>query len=234
MIFDPPLLPARLVRRYKRFLADMILADGREVVAHCPNPGSMLGLAEPGSACWLSAKSGKNRKLDFGWELVTEANGALVGINTAQANRVVAEALAAGAIAGLPQGGAWRPEVVFGKGTRFDFAHTAGDGAVIYLEVKSVTLSRQPGLAEFPDARTERGARHLRELSSAKAAGARAVLLFLIQRGDCDRLAVAQDIDPVYAASLLAARAAGVEVSALACDLSPTGIFPGKPIALLP
>ncbi len=232
MLFDPPLVPARLIRRYKRFLADMILPDGREVVAHCPNPGSMLGLAEPGSACWLSAKTAKGRKLDFGWEIVTTAGGALVGINTGLANRIVGEALADGAIGGLPMDGAWRPEVPFGTGTRFDFANTAPDRAPTYLEIKSVTLSRQPGLAEFPDAKTDRGAKHLRELVVAKDQGHRAILLFLVQRSDCSRLSLAGDIDPAYAAGLMTARAAGVEILAYACDLSPMGIFLDKPITL--
>lgn len=228
MIFDPPLIPARLVRRYKRFLADMILADGREIVAHCPNPGSMLGLAEPGARCWLSAKTGKGRKLDFGWEIVESANGtpggALVGINTGYANRIVAEALAAGRIPGLPTEGNWRAEAVFAPGTRFDFAHTASDGRMTWLEVKSVTLSRQPGLAEFPDARTERGARHLRDLAAAVARGHDAHLLFLVQRGDCSRLRLAADIDPAYAAAMTAARAAGAQMQAHLCEIAATGI----------
>lgn len=232
MQFDPPLQPARLIRRYKRFLADMILPDGREIVAHCPNPGSMLGLAVPGASSWLSAKTAKGRKLDFGWELVEVAGGALVGINTAQANRIVAEGLLAGQIPGLPRGGTWRPETAFGTGTRFDFAHTATDGTLTYLEVKSVTLSRLPGLAEFPDARTERGLKHLRELSAAKALGHRAVLLFLVQRTDCTRLEPAADIDPLYAAGLKAALAAGIEVIGLTCDVIPQGISLAKPITL--
>ncbi|WP_374381679.1 DNA/RNA nuclease SfsA [Dongia sp.] len=225
MNFATDLIPARLLRRYKRFLADMRLSDGREVVAHCPNPGSMLGLATPGAACWLSAKTAKGRKLDFGWELVTAESGALVGINTGWANRIVAEGLAAGSFPGLPQDGHWRAEAQFGPGTRFDFRHEAADGALIYLEVKSVTLSRQPGLAEFPDSRTERGAKHLRELAVAKAQGHRAVLLFLAQRGDCRSLAMAGDIDPAYASALETARAAGIEVMARACNVSPDGIF---------
>ncbi|WP_374375285.1 DNA/RNA nuclease SfsA [Dongia sp.] len=234
MIFDPPLLPARLIRRYKRFLADMVLEDGREIVAHCPNPGSMLGLAEPGSRCWLSAKTGKGRKLDFGWEIVETASGALVGINTGYANRIVAEALAAGKLPGLPTDGTWRPEVKFGTGTRFDFAHEAADGKITYLEVKSVTLSREPGLAEFPDSRTERGAKHLRALSAAFALGHRAILLFLVQRDDCDRLAVAADIDPAYQAALTLARGQGAELQAYHCSIAPTGISLAKPVTFLP
>ena len=232
MRFAADLIPARLVRRYKRFLADMELADGRVVVAHCPNPGSMLGLATPGAACWLSAKSAKGRKLDFGWEIVTTESGALVGINTGWANRIVAEALAVGAIPRMPAWGEWRAEAIFGPGTRFDFRHEAADGALTYLEVKSVTLSRQPGLAEFPDARTERGAKHLRELMAAKALGHRATLLFLVQRADCRALAVAGDIDPTYAEAFAAARAAGVECLAHACEVAPTGIFLGDAITL--
>jgi sugar fermentation stimulation protein A len=232
MLFDPPLLPARLIRRYKRFLADMALPDGREIVAHCPNPGSMLGLAAPGSPCFLSVKTAKGRKLDFGWELVAVESGAWVGINTAYANRIVAAGLAAGGISGLPQDGMWRPEVAFGTGTRFDFAHTAADGALTYLEVKSVTLSRTPGMAEFPDARTERGLKHLRELSAAVALGHRAVLLFLVQRADCRKLGLAADIDPLYAAGIDQARAAGVEIIGMACEVAPSGISLANPITL--
>lgn len=232
MKFATPLIPARLVRRYKRFLADMLLADGRAVTTHCPNPGSMMGLAEPGSRCWLSPKTAKGRKLDFGWEIVETTSGAAVGINTGHANAVVAEAIAAGLIAGLARTG-WQREVVYGPGTRFDFAHTAPDGARTYLEVKSVTLSRQASLAEFPDARTERGAKHLRELAAAHALGHRAILLFLVQRDDCKRMRLAADIDPAYAAALDAARAAGAEILAYACRVGPEGISLEKPITFL-
>lgn len=234
MKFSTPLIPARLVRRYKRFLADMLLEDGRAITAHCPNPGSMMGLAEPGSRCWLSAKTAKGRKLDFGWEIVETASGASVGINTGYANAVVAEALAAGRIDGLPSDGIWQREVVFAPGTRFDFAHDAVNGARTYLEIKSVTLSRQAGLAEFPDAWTERGAKHLRELAAAKAQGHRAVLLFLIQRNDCGAMRLAADIDPAYAAALTAAQAAGVEIRVHACDVGPEGISLTKSITFQP
>jgi sugar fermentation stimulation protein A len=210
----------------------MILGDGREIVAHCPNPGSMMGLAAPGLPCWLSAKTAKGRKLDFGWELVGVEGGALVGINTGYANRIVAEGLAAGRFPGLPRNGVWRPEVAFGAGTRFDFAHAAADGAVTYLEVKSVTLSRTVGRAEFPDAKTDRGLKHLRELSAAVALGHRAVLLFLVQRNDCDSLTLAADIDPAYATGLQMALAAGIEVIGHTCDIAPQGISLAKPITL--
>jgi sugar fermentation stimulation protein A len=231
MHFDPSLHPARLVRRYKRFLADMLLPDGQMVVAHCPNPGSMLGLAVPGSPCWLSAKSAKGRKLDFGWEIVETADGANVGINTGYANRIVAEALAKGAIEGLANGPGWRAEASFGNGTRFDFCHTADDGGLTFLEVKSVTLSRQKRLAEFPDARTERGTKHVRALMAAKALGHRAVILFLAQRSDCPEIRLAKDIDPIYAAASTEARAAGVEFLSYACEVNPKGIYLTKSIA---
>jgi sugar fermentation stimulation protein A len=232
MQFDPPLRPARLVRRYKRFLADMLLPDGRTIVAHCPNPGSMLGLAVPGSACWLSEKTAKGRKLDFGWEIVEVAESTKVGINTGYANRVVGEALSNGRITGLPGTGGWRAEAPFGSGTRFDFCHTSDDGALTFLEVKSVTLSREEGLAEFPDARTERGVKHLRELTAAKAIGHRAVLLFLVQRADCSQMRIAQDIDPAYASALIAAKGAGVEIFSYACAVEAAGISVENSITL--
>ncbi len=152
MQFDPPLQPARLVRRYKRFLADMILDDGREIVAHCPNPGSMMGLAAPGSRLLARRpKTAKGRKLDFGWESVGGRGPALVGINTGYANRIVAEGLAAG----RHSRPAARRRLAAGSGVRRRHAlrfrpYRRPDGALTYLEVKSVTLSRKPGRAEFP------------------------------------------------------------------------------------
>lgn len=223
MLFDPPLQSAQLIRRYKRFLADMRLPDGRTIVAHCPNPGSMTSLAVSGSDCWLSVKTAKGRKLDFGWEIV-ETSGAKIGVNTGHANKIVAEALASGKITGFSTPGYWRTEVPFGTGTRFDFCHVAIDGSLTFLEVKSVTLSRYSCLAEFPDARTERGTRHLRELMRAKAMGHRAVLLFLAQRGDCTKMRIAADIDPTYAATLTAARAAGVEILSYTSHVTPEAI----------
>lgn len=223
MLFDPPLQSAQLIHRHKRFLADMRLPDGRTIVAHCPNPGSMTGLALPGSPCWLSAKTAKGRKLDFGWEIV-ETNGAKIGVNASHANKIVAEALANDKIAVFSTPGCWRAEAPFGTGTRFDFCHVSNDGILTFLEVKSVTLSRHSSLAEFPDARTERGTKHLRELITAKAMGHRAVLLFLAQRSDCTEIRIAADIDPVYAATLTAARAAGVEILSYASDVTPEAI----------
>lgn len=236
MHFAAALIEARLVRRYKRFLSEMELGDGSVVTAHCPNPGSMMGLAVPGSRCWLSHHTGGTRKLSHGWELVEAhhqtGTGALVGINTGRANAIVAEALCAGRIPGLPADGVER-EVKVGTKSRLDFRLTDDRGRYTYVEVKSVTLSRQPGLAEFPDAKTARGAKHLIELAELVRAGHRAVLLFLVQRGDCRHLAAAGDIDPGYAAGLAAAREQGVEVIGLTARVSPQAIEIDRPIPLI-
>jgi sugar fermentation stimulation protein A len=240
MQFVPPLIEARLIKRYKRFLADMEIpgeSGGERVTVHCPNPGSMMGLAEPGSRCWLMPRTGT--KLPYGWEIVeSRASGvtALVGINTARANAIVAEGLAAGVFPNLPTAAVAR-EVKVGPGalhnSRLDFRLGDAAGRPCWVEVKSVTLSRRAGIAEFPDAKTERGTRHLAELSALAQAGERAVLLFLVQRNDCREMALAADIDPTYAAALTQARAQGVEIRAFSCGISPRGIDAGAEIAFI-
>jgi sugar fermentation stimulation protein A len=240
MKFTPPLVEARLIKRYKRFLADMEIG-GEIVTVHCPNPGSMMGLAEPGSRCWLAPKTGT--KLPYGWELVeTRASGttALAGINAARANAIVAEGLAAGLFPDLPTATVAR-EVTVGPGalhnSRLDFrladAPVDSGGRPCWVEVKSVTLSRRAGIAEFPDAKTDRGSRHLAELARLAQAGQRAVLLFLVQRSDCREMALAADIDPAYAAALTQARAQGVEIRTVSCRISAVGIDAGAEIAFI-
>ena len=177
MRFDPPLMAGVLVRRYKRFLADVAI-DGRIETAHCANPGSMLGLAEPGSEIWLSASENPARKLRLTWELV-KAGGALVGINTAWANRLAEEAIRAGRIEPLARYPGFRREVPYGDGSRVDFLLESTARLACYVEVKSVTLKRRAA-AEFPDSVTARGAGHLRELATMARAGARAVMLFVV------------------------------------------------------
>lgn len=222
MQFARPLVPATLVRRYKRFLADVEL-DGEIVTAHCANPGSMMGLAEPGMRVWLEPNDDPKKKLRHGWRLV-EIGGHWAGIDTAVPNRVVGEALRAGRVPGLERYATVRPEVRYGTNSRIDFLLT-GDGLPdAYVEVKNVHLMREPGLAEFPDAVTARGAKHLAELGLVAAGGARAVMLYCVQRTDCARMALAADIDPAYAEAFRAARAAGVEAMAIACAISPTEI----------
>jgi sugar fermentation stimulation protein A len=217
MRFDPPLTEGRLVRRYKRFLADVALPDGVVETVHCPNPGAMTGLAEPGMRVWVSRSTNPGRKLPLSWEVVA-AGTARVGINTGLANRLAAEALETGRIAGM-SGSGLRREVRYGRRSRIDFVAAGADGD-IHIEVKSVTLSRAAGLAEFPDCVTERGARHLAELAAVVQGGGRAAMLYVIQRNDAERFALARDIDPAYAAANAQAMAAGVNMLACACDLS--------------
>lgn len=230
MRFATPLIPGRLIRRYMRFLSEVELEDGRVVKAHCPNPGSMMGLKEPGSRVWLEPNDDPKKKLDWGWRLVELPSGC-VGIDTGAANRIVGAALAAG-LAELEGYDVIRPEVKYGTNSRVDFLLRGSDRRDCYLEVKSVTLSREPGLAEFPDSVTARGTKHLGELTGMVAQGHRAVLLFLIQRSDCNRIDVARDIDPAYGQAFDAARAAGVEMLSFACDVTPEGIEITAPVPL--
>ena len=223
MRYDSPLIPARLRKRYKRFLCDALLAEEREVTAHCPNPGSMLSLIEKDAEIWLSKASNPKRKLKFSWELI-RLSGGLVGIHTGRANDLVAEAIAAGRVPELAGYASLRREVRYGKASRIDLLLEDDALAPCYVEIKSVTMSRQCSLAEFPDSVTARGAKHLDELSGMAAAGARAVLFFLVQRADCSEVAVAGDIDPHYAERLAAALTAGVEVISYCCNVTTEGI----------
>ncbi len=233
MQFQSPLVPARLIRRYKRFLADCRLADGREVTAHCANPGSMLGLATPGAGIWLEPNDDPARKLKFGWRLVDHENGHFTCVDTAVPNRVLRQALGARAVAPLADYGGLRAEVGYGTGSRIDFLLREPGLRDVYVEVKSVTLNRRAGLAEFPDSVTARGARHLNELSAMVRAGHRAVMLYLVQRTDCDRLDLARDIDPAYGAAFDAARAQGVETLCFATAISPAGVELGQPLTIV-
>ena len=223
MIFPKPLERGVLVQRYKRFFADVVLDDGRAITAHCPNPGSMLGMNTPGLPVWLSASDNPKRKLAHTLELV-EADGVLIGVNTMLPNRLVAEALAAGVIPELAGYPIVRPEVKYGPDSRVDFLLQAEGRADCYVEVKGVTLHRGGGLAEFPDSVSALALKHLVELEREVAAGGRAVLLFVIQRMDCTAFDAAAAIDPAYAARLLTAARAGVEVLCYDCQISPGGI----------
>ncbi len=222
MRFATPLVPARLIRRYMRFLSDVELEDGTVVKAHCPNPGSMMGLKDAGLRIWLEGNNDPKKKLDWGWRLV-ELPDAFVGIDTGAANGVVAEALARG-IAGLEGYDTIRAEVKYREKSRVDFLLSGAGRRDCYLEVKSVTLMREAGLAEFPDSVTARGAKHLGDLAAMVDQGHRAVLLFLVQRTDCTGVAVATDLDPTYATTFETALRAGVEVMCFDCEISPVGI----------
>ncbi len=227
MRFQTPLVPARLIRRYKRFLADITLEDGREVTAHIANPGSMLGLAEPGARIWVEPNDDPKKKLKWSWKIVEVPGGGRVCVDTGIANRVVRAALEADAVPGLEGYDAIRPEQKYGTGSRIDFLLHGAGRRDAYVEVKSATLSRHPGLAEFPDSVTARGTKHLRELAQVAAEGHRAVMLFLIARDDARNLSIAADIDPAYARAFAEAAVAGVEMLALTTRITPERIDPG-------
>lgn len=233
MKFATALVPARLLKRYKRFLADVELADGQVITAHVANPGAMTGLQEPGAQVWLSLSSNAKRKLPYSWELVQAEFGAgreLVGVNTALPNALVAEALAHGRIAELAGYATIRREVRFGTNSRVDFLLTGPDLPPCYLEIKNVHLMRTTGLAEFPDSVTARGAKHLDELAAAVRAGARAVMLYVIQIGSATAFTLARDIDPAYGTAFDRAMRDGVEAIAYRCRIAPDGIELVSPV----
>ena len=229
MQFPQPLQPGLLVQRYKRFFADVLLDDGAEVTTHCPNPGAMLGMNQPGSRVWVSRSDAAKRKLPHTLELI-EVGGALIGVNTLLPNRLAAEALAAGLIGELGGYASIRREVKYGEASRVDFLLEHPERPPCWLEVKGVTLMRSNGLAEFPDCVTARGLKHLGDLTHKVEAGERAVLLFVAQRADCTRFCAAADLDPAYAAGLVAAAERGVEVLCYDCDISPNEVRIARPL----
>jgi len=236
MRFQSPLLPGTLIKRYKRFLADVRLDSGKEVTAHCANPGSMLGLAEPGSRVFLSVSDNPKRKLKMSWELVEVdlgAGPALVGINTAHPNGLVAAAIGEGRIAPLSGYANLRREVRYGANSRVDILLEDEARPACYVEVKNVHLMRKKGLAEFPDSVTARGAKHLGELTAMVEAGCRAVMVYLIQRGDADRFSLARDIDKTYGRAFDLARSAGVEALAYGCEVTTAGIAVSRPVKIV-
>lgn len=226
----PRLTEGRLLRRYQRFLADVELADGRLVTAHCPNTGSMQGCKDPGSRVWLSPSDNPQRKLAWTWEIV-EADGVLVGLHTGRTNGLVREAIEAGAVPELAGYAGLRPEVPYGsdngkggKASRIDLLLEEEQRPPCYVEVKNVTAAVAGGIGYFPDAVTERGTKHLREMMQEVARGNRAVLFFCVQRGDVAEVRPADHIDPEYGRTLRQARAAGVEVLAYGAEVLPAAI----------
>jgi sugar fermentation stimulation protein A len=223
MRFASALLPCTLLRRYKRFLADVRFDPGEKAVVHCPNPGRMLGCAVPGSRAWVSDSADPARKLRYTLEMVHDGRG-WIGVNPALANAIAAEGIREGIVPELAGYPAMRREAAWGEGTRFDFL-LSGIRGECYVEVKSVTLVTEDGFSAFPDAVTVRGARHIRELLAARAAGHRAVLLFVVQRADgLKGFRAAGEIDPIYAESLRQAHAAGLEIYAQLAEVRPEGI----------
>ncbi len=217
MDLPQPLIKGRLLKRYNRFLCDVALESGETITAHCPNPGAMLGLKDPGLTVWLSESANPKRKLKHTLELV-EADATLVGIHTGRPNALAEEAILAGTIPKLAGYGSLRREVKYSVNSRVDLLLEDGpDPRPCYVEVKNVHLRRTGSLAEFPDSVTARGAKHLADLSEMVAQGNRAVMLFVIQRADCTDMCLAEDIDPAYVRAFEAADAAGVEVLAYRC-----------------
>ncbi len=236
MRFPTPLIPATLVRRYKRFLADVVMPNGETITVHVANPGGMIGLATPGARVWLSKSDNPNRKLAYSWELIEVDFGAgneHVGVNTGHPNPLVGAALAAGAIPELAGYASIRREVKYGRNSRVDFLLEDAARPPCYVEIKNVHMMRTPGLAEFPDAKTERGAKHLEELGNMVEAGARAVMLYLIQIGSARRFALARDIDPKYGAAFNRARSRGVEAIAWKCVIGCDGIEIAAPVEIV-
>jgi sugar fermentation stimulation protein A len=235
MRFGTPLIPAMLARRYKRFLADVMLESGDMMTVHVPNPGAMTGLARPYSRVWLSDSNNPMRTLRYTWELVETDLGSgleLVGVNTVQPNLLTAEAVEAGLVPELRDYASTRREVKYGTNSRTDFLLEDPKRSPCYLEVKNVHLMRRPRLAEFPDSVTARGAKHLDELAAMVEGGARSVLLFVIQISSADRFAVARDIDPAYAEAFDRARRKGVEMLAWRCQVNVDGIEIAAPVPI--
>ena len=231
MEFSLPLRRATLLKRYKRFLSDHRLDDGSTVTAHVANPGAMTGLIDEGLETWLSPAANPKRKLPYSWEMV-RIGDRLVGVNASRPNRLAEDAIAAGAIPALAGYPSLRREVPYGERSRVDFLLEAPERPPCYVEVKNVHLKRGPAAA-FPDSVTVRGTKHLRELAAVAEGGARAAMLYIVQREDCDSFTLAADIDPAYAAAFAKARASGVEALAYACRLSPAGIAVDRPLPIV-
>jgi sugar fermentation stimulation protein A len=236
MRYSSTLIPGTLARRYKRFLADVVLESGEMTTVHVANPGAMTGLDRPFSRVWLSGSDNPLRKLPLTWELVETDLGSgieFVGVNTQQPNTLVAEALKEGLIPELRHYTSVRPEVKYGARSRVDFLLESPSRRPCCLEVKNVHLMRKPRVAEFPDCVTDRGAKHMEELAAAIGSGARAVVLFVIQIASADRFAVARDIDPAFAAAFDVARGQGVQMLAWRCNVNLNGIEIAAPVPII-
>jgi len=223
MKFDVPLIETRLVKRYKRFLADVEIPDGEIITVHCANPGSMLGLTEPGIRAWISDSQNPKRKLRYSLEMV-EVDGVIVGINTSHPNKLAKEAIELGRISELTGYETLRTEVKYGENSRIDILLQSDGKPDTYVEVKNVHFIRTPGIHEFPDSVTARGAKHLDEMANEVRRGNRAVMLYVIQRNDGDTFKFAADLDPNYCEAFKRAHEAGVEAIAIRCNVTPESI----------
>lgn len=222
MKFPAPIQKGTLLKRYKRFLADVDLG-GETFTAHCANPGSMKGVKDECARVWITAAQNPKRKLKYDWQVI-EINDARACINTNMANGIVAEAIEAERVRELSGYETLRREVKYGHNSRIDMLLESPHRPLCYVEVKNVTLARNPPLAEFPDSPTARGTKHLRELANMAREGHRAVMFYCVNRTDCERFDLARDIDPDYAQEFEIARKAGLEILAYSCDITPDGI----------
>ena len=231
MKFTEPLVQATLLKRYKRFLADMKFPSGEIVTAHVANPGAMTGLKEPGSEVWVSPAQNPARKLRWSWELI-RIGDSLVGINTSHPNSIVAEAINNNKIRTLSGYPKLRREVKYGESSRIDILLEKSSGEKCFVEIKNVHLKRGKS-AEFPDSVTTRGAKHLRELSNMVKLGHRAVMVYLVQREDCATFKIAKDIDPSYHDAFVKATNSGVEHLCYSCRLTTKSICIDKRIRMI-
>lgn len=218
MLFDAPLIRTKLVKRYKRFLADVELENGDVITVHCANPGSMMGLTEPGIPAFISDSNNPKRKLRYSLEMV-EVGGELVGVNTNLPNKLALEAIKASRIPKLSDYETLRTEAKYGNNSRIDILLENTGKPDIFVEVKNVHFVRTPGIHEFPDSVTARGAKHLDEMANEVANGNRAAMLYVVQRADGDCLKIASDLDPNYAGAFKRAKEAGVEAYAIRCNM---------------
>ncbi|WP_417841152.1 DNA/RNA nuclease SfsA [Terasakiella sp.] len=228
MKFETDLIKGKLIKRYKRFMADVELENGDVVTAHCANSGSMLSVKEAGSTVWLSPSNNPKRKLKYTWEII-EVDGQNVGINTSHPNKIVEEAILDGLVPELSGYATLRREVKYGQNSRIDILLEDNEKPTCYVEVKNVTLRRGDN-ADFPDAVTTRGAKHLRELGDMVEQGHRAVMFYLVQRPDCKVMDIARDIDPTYDAELKTAIKRGVEVICYQCRVETDEINVDSPL----
>ncbi|WP_436858404.1 DNA/RNA nuclease SfsA [Citrobacter tructae] len=233
MQFTPPLQRATLVQRYKRFLADVITPDGNELTLHCPNTGAMTGCAQPGNTVWYSTSENTKRKYPHTWELTETQNGAVICVNTLWANRLTKEAIERGRISELSGYSTLKSEVKYGaERSRIDFMLQADSRPDCYIEVKSVTLAEDE-FGYFPDAITERGQKHLRELMSVAAEGKRAVIFFAVLHSAITRFSPARHIDAKYAQLLIEAQQKGVEILIYKAELSADTMTLREPLAMI-
>lgn len=223
LVLPTPFVFGKFIKRYKRFFVDVLLDDGIEVIAHCPNPGAMLGVLEADNRVAVTFNNNPARKLSYTWQLV-ESNGTWIGINTHLPNEIVAMALKQQLIPEIAGYSMIQREVKYGTNSRIDFLLTHVDLPPCYLEIKNVHLKRN-GIAQFPDCVTARGAKHMAELALMRQQGMRCVVLYVVQRNDVQEFSLAADIDPGYAKAAEMAKASGVEMLAYKCEIDLKGVI---------